>query len=228
MTLTVTPIGDNPQVPGVTGYSYIPDQLIAGNLKLVTSPVVVSGTGVLPRGTVLGQKTTQSVEVTPGATNTGNGTVGSTGVGASVKYGTYTLTATAPTIFSVTDPEGTVLGNATAGTAFSTGNEVLFTITAGSTAFAAGDSFSLYVPQSTGDYVVSVKTASDGSQTPSAILATSVDTTNGPVTVDAYVMGEFNARAISYDSSWTLPALQAALRSFSIFVKFTVSAADPS
>lgn len=228
MTLTVTPIGDNPQVPSVTAYSYIPDQLIAGNLKLVTSPVVVSGTGVLPRGTVLGQKTTQSVEVTSGATNTGNGTIGGTGVGAAVKYGTYTLTATSATVFSVTDPEGTVLGNATAGTAFSTGNEVLFIITAGATAFVAGDSFSLYVPQSTGDYVVSVKTANDGSQTPSAILATSVDTTNGPVTVDAYVMGEFNARAISYDNSWTLPALQAALRAFSIFVKFTVSAADPT
>lgn len=227
MTLTVTTIGDNPQIPSIASFSYVPDQLIAGNLKLVTSPIVVSGTGILPRGTVLGQKTTQSVEVTPG-TNTGNGTVGSTSVGAAVKYGTYTLTATAPTVFSVTDPEGTVLGNATAGTAFSTGNEVLFTITAGSTAFVAGDSFTLFVPQSTGDYVVSVKTASDGSQTPSAILTTTVDTTNGPVTVDAYVMGEFNARAISYDSSWTLPALQAALRVFSIFLKYTVSAADPS
>lgn len=227
MTLTLTPIGDNPQVPSATAYSYIPDQLIAGNLKLVTAPIVVSSGGVLPRGTVLGQRTTQSVEVTAG-TNTGNGTVGSTGVGTAVKFGTYTLTATAPTIFSVTDPEGTVLGNATAGTAFSTGNEVLFTITAGSTAFVAGDSFTLFVPQSTGDYLVSVKTASDGSQTPSAVLATTVDTTNGPVTVDAYVMGEFNARAISYDSSWTLPALQAALRPLSIFVKFTVSAADPS
>jgi len=227
MTLTVTPIGDNPQVPSITSFTYIPDQLIAGNLKLVTSPVVVSGAGILPRGTVLGQKTTQSVEVTAGP-NTGNGTVGSTGVGASVKYGTYTLTATSATVFSVTDPEGTVLGNATAGTAFSTGNEVLFTITAGATAFVAGDSFSLYVPQSTGDYVVSVKTASDGSQTPSAILATTVDTTNGPVTADAYVMGEFNGRALSYDISWTLPALKAALRPFGIFVKFTVSAADPS
>jgi hypothetical protein len=81
MTLTAAPIGDNPQITSITSFTYLPDQLIAGNLKLVTSPAAVSGAGVLPRGTVLGQKTTQSAEVTRAATNTGNGT----GVGAQVK-----------------------------------------------------------------------------------------------------------------------------------------------
>lgn len=58
MTLTVNSLGDNPQQPGISAETYIPDQLIAGNLKLVTDTItVVSGAGVLQRGTVLGKIT---------------------------------------------------------------------------------------------------------------------------------------------------------------------------
>ena len=45
MTLTAAPIGDNPQVTRITSFTYLPDQLIVGNLKLVTSPAAVSGAG---------------------------------------------------------------------------------------------------------------------------------------------------------------------------------------
>jgi hypothetical protein len=91
----------------------------------------------------------------------------------------------------------------------------------------AGDSFTLNVINSIGNFITSVKTASDGSQVPCAILADFADATNGPVTTGAYVMGEFNVNAISYDNSWTPELLTTALRPYSIFLKSVVSAVDP-
>lgn len=225
MTLTVNTIGDNPQQPGIYAETYVPDQLIAGNLKIVSQPAVLNA-GKLPRGSVLGQVSSSSV-VSSHGTNTGNGTVGTLSTGAGSKVGAYALAATSATVFSVTDPEGNALPNATVGTAYSQ-QGINFTLTAGGTAFVAGDSFTLTVEDAVGTYILSVKTASDGSQTPSAILADDADATGGPVTVGVYVMAEVNARALNYDASWTIPTLTAALRPNTIFVKSSVSAADPS
>jgi hypothetical protein len=58
MTLSVTNFGNNAQQPSVNAEAYIPDRLIAGNLKLVTdTQIIVSGAAKLPRGTVLGKIT---------------------------------------------------------------------------------------------------------------------------------------------------------------------------
>lgn len=56
MTLTVNTVGDNPQQPGIWAEAYVPDQLIAGNLKLVSQPITLAA-GTLPRGSVLGRVT---------------------------------------------------------------------------------------------------------------------------------------------------------------------------
>ena len=55
MTLTVNSLGDNPQTPGIYAETYIPDQLIAGNSKLVTGPATILSGQTLQRGSVLGQ-----------------------------------------------------------------------------------------------------------------------------------------------------------------------------
>jgi hypothetical protein len=120
---------------------------------------------------------------------------------------------------------------ATTGTAY-TSSDVNFTITAGGTAFAAGDEFVINVPA--GNYVLSVKTASDGSQIPVAILADYADASGGAVITGAYVMGEFNVNAILPDASWGAnaaawgPALSSMFRNTGIFLKSVVSALDPS
>ena len=54
MTLTVNTIGDNPQQPGIYAETYVPDQLIAGNAKLVSAPVTFVSGQVLARGSVVG------------------------------------------------------------------------------------------------------------------------------------------------------------------------------
>ncbi len=222
MTLIVNNVGDNPQQPGIWSEAYIPDQLIAGNLNLISQPIVLAAGAQLPRGTVLGQQTSYSVLETAG-TNTGNGTIGTISAGNLTLVGNYQLVATSATIFTVTDPEGNALPAATVGTPYNQ-EGLQFTITAGGTAFAAGDSFTLNVVNSIGNFIVSVKTASDGSQNPCAILADYADASGGPVSTGAYVMGEFNVNAVSFDSSWTPELLTTALRPYSIFLKGSVSA----
>lgn len=80
----------------------------------------------------------------------------------------------------------------------------------------------------TGNYILSVKTANDGSQIPSAILADAADATGGAVAAGAYLTGEFNVNALIFDASWTAATLKAAARSLSIFVKNVVGASDPT
>lgn len=58
MTLTATSVGNNPMAPGIAAEIYVPDQLIAGVFQPVTQPItVLSGQGVLKRGTVIGRVT---------------------------------------------------------------------------------------------------------------------------------------------------------------------------
>jgi Bacteriophage lambda head decoration protein D len=54
MALSVTPVGDNPFQPGVVAETYIPDQLIAGDLKLVTESHTITGAAAYVRGTIMG------------------------------------------------------------------------------------------------------------------------------------------------------------------------------
>ena len=227
MTFTLTTVGDNPFAPGAYGFQYLPDQLIAGGLQLVTQNIELMQLGtVVPRGTVLGRQTNYTALGAPG-TNTGNGTIGNIVPGTGIEgQSTYNIVATSPTVFAVTDPEGNSLGNATVGTAFNNA-ELGFTITAGGTAFVVGDSFTVSYLQTVGNFIPCVKTASDGSQTPVAILADATDSTAGPAKSGAYFMGEFNGRAITFDNSWTLADLTAALSARAIHIKFSVPAADP-
>lgn len=137
MPLSTTNIGSNNQVPGVVAEVFIPDQLIAGNAKLVTDNITLAA-GNLRRGAVLG------------------------------------------------------------------------------------------IVTASGNCVLSVKNAADGSQNPVAILADDADASGGPVQAGAYIAGEFNAGALIFDASWQVAALKTALRPQGIYVKNAVSAADPT
>ena len=228
MTLLVNTIGDNPQQPGIYAETYIPDQLIAGNMKLVTGNGILAS-GTLQRGSILGLQS--GTVVSAAGTNTGNGTIGTITKGASVQPGVYSLVATSATNFTVAGPDGLAFPNATVGTAYTSAN-INFTITAGGTAFVAGDSFELTVPS--GNYVLSKATAEDGSQIPSAILADYSDASGGAVAIGVYLMGEFNQNAIVPDASWGAspaawaPVLSSMLRNVGIFLKPVQTASDPS
>ena len=225
MTLNPSILGDNPQQPSVTAQVYVPDQLIADAGNIITQPIIINQ-GTLKRGTVLGQLSAQPIEAKAGADNTGNGTIATLSTVADAKLGTYALVANSATKFKVTDPEGSVLAVATVGSAYS-GGGINFTISAGGAAFVQGDSFSVTVIDATGQFITCVKTASDGSQSPVAILADDADASDGPVSAGAYVAGEFNGYALAFDDSWTLATLTDAMRVNSIYLKSSVSAAPP-
>lgn len=56
MSLVPLQVSDNPQQPSAVAETFIPDQLIAGNLKLVTDgQALITGGANLQRGTVLGK-----------------------------------------------------------------------------------------------------------------------------------------------------------------------------
>ena len=226
MSLTPTEVHDNPQRPGVQAQVYSPDQLISDARSLVTQPVLLAS-GDLKRGTVLGQQTENPVQVVSGAGNTGDGVIESITLGPAIKTGGYQLIATAITKFNVTSPSGDVLGVATVGTPF-VHAEIALTITAGGVAFKVADSFTLNVFDAVGTYVECVRTATDGSQFPLAILVDDADATDGPVTAGAYLSGEFNAARLIYGATWSLPALVSAMRPYGLFAKSSISAASPS
>jgi hypothetical protein len=130
----MTDFGNNPFAPGMKTSVFVPDQLVAGNLKLVTKTVTVTG-GDYKRGTVLGMIT------------------------------------------------------------------------------------------ASGKYTACLKTASDGSETPCAILVDGVHAaTHGDQSGGVYLMGEFNDNRVIIDASWTIAEMTVALRPFAIFLTDSVPA----
>jgi hypothetical protein len=71
----------------------------------------------------------------------------------------------------------------------------------------------------TGKYVLSASAASDGSQTPVAILAEDANATSGDVVTVAYLTGEFNGTALTLGAGHTLASVTPLLRDAGIFVK---------
>lgn len=72
---------------------------------------------------------------------------------------------------------------------------------------------------STGKWILSKATASDGSQQVLAILADIADATSADAPAPAYTAGEFNSGLLAYDATWALTALAAALRIVNINVR---------
>jgi hypothetical protein len=128
---------------------------------------MISNTGtadvVLDAGLVLTDTSAGTASIVAG-TNTGNGTLGSFAPGGEIADGTYVIKLTAATTFAVAAPNGDALPAGTVGTAYADA-QIGFTVTAGGTAFVAGDSFTITVRPADLDYVPWT-----GTGLPSAIL----------------------------------------------------------
>lgn len=240
MTLTVNSLGENPQQPGISAEAFIPDQLIAGNLKLVTETVTITGSAALQRGSVLGKVALgAAVAAAKVGGNTGNGTLvldATTPILANAKAGVYTVSCLEAVTnggkFAVTDPLGQLIGYSIVvagdGGTITFADQIKFVITDGSTDFVVGDGFTVTIAAGTGSYKLALAAAVDGSATPVAILADYVDASGGDALGPIYQMGEFTGSALTLGTGITLAAAKAALRPLGIFVKTSVSAADPT
>lgn len=122
-------------------------------------------------GSVLGKILLAGATAAAKSGNTGNGTIAldpTAPILDGAKVGIYTVRFTTATAFTVENPDGDVIGNGVAGTAFS--DDVVFTVTAGATAFIAGDGFNITVAAAaTEKYVPLAPAATDGSQHAAAI-----------------------------------------------------------
>lgn len=221
MTVTVNQYSRNQVTPFMQTDQFVPDQLIAGLMQIVTRQVTLASGKSYARGTVMGRISSRTLTSASSLT-TGNGTIGTISSGDLVLTGAYTITATAATSFTVKDPQGNSVGTATVGTAFES-DQISFTLTAGTTAFAAGDKFTVTVGAETNQWCECVKNASDGSQVPRGIMVNTVDATSAAVETAMYVSGEFNENAIAYDDSWTLSELENALPVQTIYLKTAAS-----
>ncbi|KAK43651.1 hypothetical protein BG58_31400 [Caballeronia jiangsuensis] len=168
--------------------------------------VTITGGAKFYPGTVLGQQTiggNPAGAAAPLGTNTGNGSFGAITVAAGTAPGVFAIEFDDATHFVVSSPAGVEIGHGVTGTPFSAGG-LGFTITAGGTAFAPGDSFSLTVTASAPSlkYVPVTSTATDGSQIASAILFGVVDTTTADKSAAVVARNaEFNLSEILWDPS---------------------------
>jgi hypothetical protein len=231
MSLSVTNVSGNPQQPSISAETFIPDQLIAGNLKLVTETVLLTGAAALLRGAVLGKTVSTGTAAATAGTNTGNGAMGAITVAGGAKTGAYQLKITKAAAnagdFEVTGPNGELVGLGTVGVAFA-GGGLAFTLADGATDFVVGDTFAIDLTAVTEKYKLATRDATDGSNVPRAILADAADPSGGDVNAPVYEMGEFNSNALSFGTGLTAALVKAPLREVGIFLKDAVSAADPS
>jgi len=109
-----------------------------------------ASTGTHIQGGFENAATAAAVSAPKAGGNTGTGTVsaGPTVNGAVAQNGAYTVVFTGATTFNVFDPNGRELQPGNTGAAYNDGG-IGFTITAGGTAFVAGDGFTMTVTFST-------------------------------------------------------------------------------
>lgn len=70
-----------------------------------------------------------------------------------------------------------------------------------------------------GKFILSESDATDGSETPDAILAEDVDASEEDKQAVVYFSGEFNENALTLGTGHTLESIRAGLRSKSIFLR---------
>ena len=161
-------------------------------------------------GNVLGQILYATPSV-PTVVGTGTGTMSAISLGSKVKLGNYVVKFTGATAFGVTDPSGVSLTPGTALGAY-TDSEINFTITAGGTAFVAGDTFTIVVAAGSLKYTSYVPANTDGSGVVAGILYGAnngnVNATSGDVKCTIVVRtAEVNASELKWDASVTGAAL---------------------
>lgn len=160
----------------------------------------------LQAGAVLGQ-IKLAAPVVPVAVGTGNGVMSAITFGPKVKTGNYVVKFTGATAFSVTDPSGDLLPAGAALGAYADA-QINFTLTAGSTAFVAGDTFTIVAAAGSGKYTSYLPTATDGSGVPAAILYSNTDATLADVTQTVVTRAaEVNASELKWDASLNAGAI---------------------
>lgn len=73
-----------------------------------------------------------------------------------------------------------------------------------------------------GQYILSQLKASDGSESPSVVLAQNIDTTNGESEAICYLSGQFNSDALTFGAGLTPESTFQTLRQLNIYLTDTI------
>lgn len=174
------------------------------------SITIASGAGVVAVMTVLGQiKLGDVSRAAKSGGNTGTGTLtldATTPKLAGAKAGIYTLRFVTATNFTLTDPNGDIIGTyaigGSNGNSVTVSNEVKFALVQAATVFVIGDGFDITVAAGSLKYVPSDIAALDGSQVAACVNLYPADATNAAVTVSAIVRAaEINSNCLTYHAS---------------------------
>lgn len=199
--------------------TYTPDNLIAGEGQLLSRKVTIASGQNIARGHVLGKisvgAATAAAKSGGNAANTGALTMdATTPVLAGAQVGVYTVrcigAATNSGTFIVLDPLGRSLGQVLVGATFAT--QIKFAIADGAQDFIVGEGFDITVAAGSGEYVVSLAAAVNGSQTPDLIASEAVDASGGAKELIAYFKGDFNEAALTLGTGHTLASIREGLR----------------
>ena len=169
----------------------------------VVIPITLASGENLSRGHVLGKVTVGAATAAAFASNAAStGTCGTVTVSAGAKAGVYKVIIIEPGTnagkFTVEDPGGITVGVGTVASAFS-GGGLAFTIADGATDFSSGEGFNITVAAGAGVYTGFDADLANGAQIAVAILAEDTDASSAATPTIAYVHGEFNASALSWD-----------------------------
>ncbi len=140
----------------------------------------------------------------------------------------FTIAATAVNggLFSVTDPEGNKMPDATVGVAYSNA-QMNFTINDGTNDFVAGDSFTIPVTTPSSEvYKTALAASVDGSQDldTALILAEDCDATSANQESIGYETGTFNQNVMTFGTGFSATNTRESLAKHGIFLVESVAA----
>jgi hypothetical protein len=119
--------------------------------------------------------------------------------------------------WSVTDPDGIALRNATLGQAYA--GPIAFTVNEGDTTFAPGDTWTLPVAAGSDLLKMVDKAAKDGSQNPVGILAADADASEGTTNCVIYRSGKFNSTKLIFATGTDYDDMKDALAELGIYAR---------
>ncbi|VVP61660.1 hypothetical protein PS870_06401 [Pseudomonas fluorescens] len=199
---------------------------LANGHQSIDQVLLTEGFGRIEAGTVLADAaSTYTATGTATTANTGTGTMSDAVAQAPALMGTYVVTFTSKTEFSVVNPngapvpaqggtidlegEGVVDSPGTTGTVFNS-QGIGFLITVGTKAFIVGDSFTLAVTETGGGWTPLSSTSAD--VTAYGLLYRVTDTSHGSATAAAVVRNaEVNGSELVWDSSLSAAQQDAAI-----------------
>lgn len=189
---------------------------------------IISGEGVLTRGSVLGLLT-PSVPTTGTADggNTGDGTMTAVAAQTKTKNGVYTMTCTAVALnsgtFSVVDPDGLVLDPATVAITYSD-PQITFLINDGVADYVVGNIFTVTVAIGDRTYKLVDSGESDGSEVATSVLLDDrIDATSVNVAVAVAERGHFDINHLIFGGNDTIATHKNAMTDKGMYTSYGIS-----